>query len=80
VRDRNIIVAPKTFGAADCPVALNTRTDNGQSLYLRCLSLEDREKLLAQARCGTSFVTASGNRRYACKDDPSRYLDGVSRR
>jgi hypothetical protein len=74
VRDRNIIVVPKTFTAADCPGALNTRAANGHSLYLRCLSIDAREKLLAQAHCSTSSVSESGNRRYACKDDPSRYL------
>ena len=80
VRDRNVIVAPKTFAQTDCPRSVNTSAEHGTPVYLRCVSVDQRQWLLAQARCATSFVNESGTRQYQCEDDPARYLGDLSRR
>lgn len=80
IRDRDIIVAPRIFGAADCPRALNTSAARGHNLYLRCLSVEQTEQLLGRARCHSARANGSGSWRYTCRDDPTRYLDDLSQR
>jgi hypothetical protein len=79
VRNRNVIVAPKTFTVENCPRSLNTIGGNGDPLYLRCVSLDERQKLLAAAHCTSSFVNDSGTRWYECQEDPARYLGSLSR-
>jgi hypothetical protein len=80
VHNRHITVVPKIFSAADCPASINTRVSEGHTLYVRCMSLAARQRLLQQARCGGASVDAAGTRRYACQNDPARYLGQLSAR
>jgi hypothetical protein len=79
VRDRNVIVAPKTFPLSDCPRSINATAEDGNPVYMRCLSLVEHEKLLNKAKCSSSSVSESGNRSYECKQNPALYIDGLSR-
>lgn len=78
IRGRNIMVAPRTFAATDCPRALDAGAPGRHPVYLRCLSLDERQRLLSKARCEPAPINQPGTRRYACQEDPAPYLDDLS--
>jgi hypothetical protein len=79
VRERNVIVAPKTFPVSDCPGSINATAGDGNPVYMRCLSLVEHETLLNKAKCSRSSVNESGNLSYECNENPALYIDGLSR-
>ena len=77
MRGKSLVVAPRNFPRSDCPKALNTVTGEGDVAYMRCLSLEEQQKLLVQAKCNHSVVNGNGTRLYQCQKNPGLYVDGI---
>ncbi len=74
VQGASIAEVPKTFAAADCPRALNVVTGAGEAGHIRCLTVTDERRLLAEARCRGPRVDATGTRWYRCGVDPAPYI------
>jgi hypothetical protein len=77
---KSLMVAPRNFPVSDCPKALNTVTGEGDVAYMRCLSLDEQQKLLARAKCNHSAVNGNGTRLYQCDKKPGLYVDGLPTR
>lgn len=75
VRGRAIEMVPKTFAASDCPPPLDLVTEDGDAVYIRCLSVSDQGKLLAEAKCSGPVVDQGGTRWYRCKESAALYVD-----